>query len=346
LDYYLKCKSCGSVYAMEYNMQICGKCDGLLEVVYTEKTKIPKIIRSFWDYEKSLPKGKYRHFELGNTKMLSDKNISFKLEIWNPTKSFKDRGSAVEVAKASEYNYEELVCASTGNMAYSVAYYAKLYGMRVKIFISSNANKDKIRYIRETHDADVVRVNGDFTKAQKLAIEYSKKFGAFLAGDYCYRKEGQKTIGYELGDKFTHVVIPIGNATLFSAVYKAFVEMKEAKQISRIPKLIGVEAEGAASVARALAKKGKITYSKPKTMADAIAVGFPTYGTDAIEAIKKTNGAAVTVSDDKLLISQKQFYTKYGLVVELGGIAGYAALNKLKFKDEDKIAVVVTGGNV
>jgi threonine synthase len=331
---------------MEYDMQICNKCNGLLEVFYTEKTKIPKTIQSFWDYEKSLPKGKYRHFELGNTKMLRDSNVFFKLEIWNPTKSFKDRGSVVEVAKAFEYNFKELVCASTGNMAYSIAYYAKLYGIHAKIFISDNANKDKIRYIRETHDANVEKVNGDFTKAQKLAIEYSKKTGAFLAGDYCYRKEGQKTVGYELGGEFTHVIIPIGNATLFSAVYKAFIEMKEAKQISKIPKLIGVESEGAAPIARALANKDKITYSKPKTKADAIAVGFPTYGTDAIEAIKKTNGAVVAVSDNKLLTSQKQFYTKYGLIVELGGIAGYAATDKLKFKDGDKIAVVITGGNV
>jgi threonine synthase len=346
MDYYLKCTKCGEVYNRHYDGQTCGKCGGLLEVVY--KGKLPKIAGaySFWDFKPILPKGIYKEFEVGLTKTIKGKEegLYLKLEIENPTHSFKDRGSVIEVAKAHEYGYDEIVCASTGNMAYSLAYYAKAYGIKAKIFVSKNVSKDKMEYIRKTHDANVTKVDGDFSLAQKHAEKYAKRRNVFLTGDYCYRKEGQKTIAYELNwHKFDNIIVPVGNATLISGILKAIVEMKASGSIKKVPKVIGVESESCKPLYDAF-KSGKLKYEKPNTIADAIAVGYPTFGMQAIELLKKLGGYMVTVSDKEMESEQNLFYQDYGLVAELAGVASLAAYKKLKPKG--KTVAIISGANV
>ncbi len=130
-------------------------------------------------------------------------------------------------------------------MAYSVAYYSKLGGIRSTIFVSRNANWLKIRNIRETRDANIHRVDGDFTEAQRRAISYARRRGAFLVGDYGYRKEGQKTLIYEVLAELPdvkNVLIPVGNATLFSASYKGLTELQRCGLVRSAPRLIAVQA--------------------------------------------------------------------------------------------------------
>ena len=347
MRYSLVCNNCNKKYNSNYDSQICKSCKGILEVIYDRPMHFPNKFKGFWDFEKNMPDSDYLHYELGNTKIMDYYGNFLKLEFYNPTKSFKDRGSVIEIAKANEYKYDEIVCASTGNMAYSLAYYAKLAGIKVRVFISKNANKDKIRYIKDVHDATITKIDGDFTLAQSEALKYSDKNNAFLTGDYCYRKEGQKSIAYELAyqiNKIDCIVAPIGNATLFSALYKAFIELKKAGMIKNMPKMIGVEAEQCAPIARSLNKK-RLMYIKPNTDADAIAVGMPTYGIDAIHAIKKTNGDIITVSESEIYREQKLFYEKYGLIVELGGIASLAGYNKIDKKSPNTV-ILLTGGNI
>ncbi|MEM0107039.1 MAG: pyridoxal-phosphate dependent enzyme [Candidatus Micrarchaeaceae archaeon] len=345
MKYHLRCNSCGAEYESSYASQICEKCSGILEVIYDGKLHFPSNAMSFWDYEGLMPSGSYKHFMLSPTPLVKESNQAYiKLETVNPTHSFKDRGSVIEVAKASEYGFNEIVCASTGNMAYSVAYYAKLFGIKAKIFVSEGVTRDKARYIRDTHDANVTRVNGDFTEAQRHAINYSKRMKAFLTGDYCYRKEGQKTLGYELlGKGISNIIMPIGNATLFTAVYKAAKEALASKFIKYLPALYGVEASGCAPIANAIKANARIKYIKPNTKADAIAVGFPTYGEEAI-AIIKEKGGIFTVNDSELAAMQKKFLYKYGITSELGGIAAYAAYSNNHFGATT--AIVITGANI
>ncbi len=121
MKYILKCIACGVEYSSLHRYQTCGNCEGNLEVVYTEKPRFGKGRGEFWDYEFLLPNTKYRHTELGGTKLIEskdDERVYLKLEIENPTRSFKDRGSVVEIAKAKEYGYDTIACASTGNMAF------------------------------------------------------------------------------------------------------------------------------------------------------------------------------------------------------------------------------------
>jgi len=349
MDYKLRCIKCGNEYRSDYRRQTCESCNGVLYIEYKERPKL-SFRGNFWDLENMLPKAKYKHYMLGATPLipaLNDSSLLLKLETSNPTHSFKDRGSVVELAKALEYNYNEVVCASTGNMAYSIAYYAKLSGIRAKIFISKNASKDKVRDIRETHDADIVHVDGDFTKAQGLAEHYAQKHDAFLTGDYGYRREGQRTIGFELAFQakdIDYIFTPVGNATLISGLIKAWIEMKDLGVIKHIPKIIGVEASRCAPLYKAFKQNKKVRYIEPKTKADAIAVGFPTFGDEVVESLRRIKGDVVTVSDNEMMREQERFYKEYGQIAELAGVASLAAYRKLKPKG--KSVAIISGGNV
>ncbi len=114
--YRLRCLSCLREYPMVFRKQLCDFCSGILEVDCVGKPAVRELRKDFWSYEPLLPKGEYRHYKLGNTTLLksTEEDLFLKLEIENPTKSFKDRGSVVEIAKAMEYGYDEVVCASTG----------------------------------------------------------------------------------------------------------------------------------------------------------------------------------------------------------------------------------------
>ncbi len=345
MDYNLECTGCGCRFPSSYRKQTCDGCGRLLEVVYKGSPKVPRS-SSFWDYERLLPKSKYKRYELGGTKLVRSAehgNLFLKLELTNPTRSFKDRGSVVEVAKASEYGYDELAVASTGNMAYSLAYYAKMAGMRTTVFISRAANPDKLRNILMTHDATLHMVRGGFNKAQELASRYADRNGAFLAGDYCYRKEGQKTIAYEIAAQLsgvTHIIVPVGNATLISGIAKAMNDM------SMKAKLVAVQAERCNPLVKAIRSRTRLAYQEPMTAADAIAVGLPTFGMQAIEAISKLGGTAVSISDNEMIREQAGLYKRQGILAELAGVASLAAFRKLRLKRSDKAVAIISGGNL
>ncbi len=351
MNYSLHCTACNAVYGMEYKAQICAKCGNILEVEYSHMLSSVPSNSGFWGYESILPKGVYRHYELGSTKLIPahSKGLHLKMEIENPTRSFKDRGSAIEVAKACEYGFDEIVCASTGNMAYSISYYAKLYGIKSTVFIGGDANKDKLRDIRETHDARTVKVKGDFTKAQSLAEKYSRKHSAFLAGDYCYRKEGQSTLAYELLAQIPaadYVFVPVGNATLINGITKVFRELKTSNAKIHIPKVVGVESTSCNPLEKAFRTGVPIKYQKPRTKADAIAVGLPTFAQPAIEDLHLIGGDVVAVTDKQMAVEQKEFYSEYGLVVELAGVASVAAYKKLGISEDVASVAIISGGNV
>ncbi len=351
MDYTLSCGSCHAVYKGSYRRQTCGRCGGILRVDYKGKVGKARFDGDFWSMEPILPESRYRHYELGNTELVKSgiQGLWLKLELQNPTRSFKDRGSVVEIAKAKEYGYKEVVCASTGNMAYSVAYYAKLSGIKAKIFVSSDANRDKIRDIRETHDANITRVDGDFTEAQRRAIGYAKRNGAFLSGDYCYRQEGQRTMLYEIAAQLkavTYVIVPVGNATLISGMLRAAEEMKASGMLKRPPRIIGIEADRCSPMFKAFKSGRSMRYERPRTIADAIAVGYPTFGDMAIRMLREQGGSMMTVTEREMALEQNRFISEYGMIAELAGVAGIAAYRKLHLPGSAKAVAIVSGGNV
>jgi threonine synthase len=349
LQYRLVCLSCEREFPSSFEAQLCEHCGGMLEVDYLGRPTLKTLLgKDSWSYESLLPEGRYKRYKLGNTTLLRavEEDLFLKLETENPTRSFKDRGSVIEVAKALEYGFEEVVCASTGNMGYSVAYYAALAGLRSTIFVSTNANRLKVRNIRDLPGARLIRVEGDFTEAQSRAIKYSKRKRAFLAGDYCYRKEGQKTLIYEILAELPdvdYIFIPIGNATLFSGSHKALTELNTYGISSALPHLMAVQASLTNPVTVAYRRRESIEYQKPLTDAGAIAVGYPTYGDQAVEGVRATEGACIDVSDSQMDKERRAFYKEYGLRVEMAGVASVVAFRKSKVKG--KSVAVISGGN-
>ncbi len=353
MEYSLECLSCAATYASTYASQTCARCGSNLEINYKKTFRIKKASpTSLWQYLSALPRGRYKRWLAGGTKLIeskTDPGLFLKLEIENPTRSFKDRGSVIEISKAAEYGYNQIACASTGNMAFSLSYYAELAGIASTVFIGGTPNPDKLRYIRDTHDARIVRVKGDFNKALEQAYAYSKRNGAFLTGDYGYRKEGQKSMAYEIIDQLesvSHIIVPVGNSTLLSGIFKGLQEMKSSGRIKRLPKLIAVQASGCSPLYRAFVSGSDVTYQKPNTAADAIAVGYPTFGVQGLEALLETRGKAVAVTDNEMRREQESFLKEYGLHAELAGVASIVACRKLGLSAKDRAVAVISGGNV
>jgi threonine synthase len=141
-------------------------------------------------------------------------------------------------------------------------------------------------------------------------------------------------------------VVPVGNATLISGVARALRELKAMGKISSLPRIVAVQASGSDPLVKAF-KSGKgIRYVLPKTKADAIAVGFPTFGDQALEALRETKGDAIAVTDKEMAMEQDKFYEEYGLIAEPAGVASLAALRKMKIKGGDRIVCIISGGNV
>jgi threonine synthase len=362
MDYRISCTKCGRTEPEKAFR--CGSCGSILEVVYRGARK-GRLLKA----EKGKPLSRYMDFlpverlsvDLGEggTELMRIKERRFagidlflKLETGNPTKTFKDRGSAVEISKAVELRMRHVCCASTGNMGLSVAHYSKQAGIRCTIFISSNANGRKIEKIRR-QGAAIVEVQGDFNRALNEAERFARKTGAFVCGDYHFRKEGQKTVGFEtleqLKDVPDYVFIPVGNATLFSGFYKGMLEFRKAGLINKMPRLVAVQSERCDPLVRAFTTGKKVRYQKPGTEADAIAVGYPTFGFEGIDAIKKSRGGAIAVSE-KEIQDAVIMLEKLGVYAELGGGTGFAGfLKHLKANPKalkgKKVVVVVTGNN-
>ncbi|MFP3417173.1 MAG: pyridoxal-phosphate dependent enzyme [Nitrososphaeria archaeon] len=358
MKFYLKCTKCGERYDSDYAWPRCSKCGGLLEVTYEyESIELPSDFKTAfvkqWKYKPFMPI-KRRPVTAGEggtrlKKVASVPDVYLKIELDNPTKSFKDRGSTVEVTRALELGYQRLVVASTGNMALSVSAYSEIAGLETVTFVGSGANQNKIDMIRNK-GGKIIQVEGDFNDALLEAEKFAKKTKSFLVGDYLYRKEGQKGVIFEVIDQLSYnppdyVFVPVGNGTLISATYKGLYEYKLFGLIDKMPKIIGVQAKGADAFYRYY-KTGKLKKVKVKTAADAIAVGLPTYSDQAKEAVKATNGDVITVSEKEMAKAVKEIYKLAQVCSELGGAAAYAGLLKYDLPKDSKAVAFVTGGNI
>lgn len=357
--YALACTNCGRKAG--YLDFRCRECGHILEVrLDYSKIRLPRDFRKqkpgHFKYIKLFPIDKFeiRSSEGGTPlarKRFNGSEVMLKLETENPTRSFKDRGSVVEINRALELGVKEVCCASTGNMGISVAHYSMLAGIKCTIFVSSDANARKMALIRK-NKARLVRVRGDFNKALKAAEAFARKTGAFVCGDYHYRKEGQKSVIFEILDqlKFNapdYIFVPVGNATLLAAMYKGLQEYRRFGFIKKFPRIVAVQSEMCDPLVRAYNSGKHIEYMKPRTVADAIAVGFPTFGFEGLRALKNTDGLGIAVTEKEIedaiiSLSEMKVYA------EPGGAAGFAGYKKFcsdnRLKDQ-RIVVVITGNN-
>lgn len=369
MDYSLVCTKCAGRYAKNSPIFRCSRCGGILEVSYDYRTfKLPhgyaRMKVSHSKYAPMFPiSGKLNSLGEGGTllkeakfKELEGNNttLHIKIETSNPTRSFKDRGSSIEITKALELGYDDVVCASTGNMGLSIATYSKENDISCTVFMSRGGNKEKMKLI-EKEGARLIKIDGDFNKAVTLAEKYANKNGSFVCGDYHYRKEGQKSVAYEIIEQLhyevpDYIFVQVGNATLIAAMYKALCELVRFKFIKKLPKLVAAQSLECDPLVKAFNSNAKIKHVNPRTIADAIAVGYPTFGNEALSALRKTRGYAQSVDDKAIEYYRSMLDRRLGVASEPGGAAGFACFiemynaNRKMFKNKRAVAIV-TGNN-
>lgn len=281
--------------------------------------------------------------------------LYFKLESQNPTGSFKDRGSAVEVSFAKEIGAKAIVLASTGNMAASCSCYAANAGIPCFVFVPEGTPPSKLAQVI-SYGGNVVQIKGSYGDASRMAEEVARKLNFYLAGDYAFRVEGHKTAAFELIDQLfyknpDYVIVPMGCGTNIASYQKGFKEYQTLGFIKNLPKLIGVQATGASSIINAFNKKKKdITpLDQINTQASAIAINKPLDGIKALDAINQSKGLGFAVTDNEMLEAQHLLAKEEGQFVELASAATFAALIKLAKKNNLKgkrVVCILTGSGL
>lgn len=279
-------------------------------------------------------------------------NLLFKVEGKNPTGSFKDRGSAVDVTVAKEFQAPGIVLASTGNMAASCACYAAAAKLPCYVIVPEGVPISKLAQVI-SFGGKVIQVKGTYNDAARLAYDIAEHHGFYLAGDYAYRVEGQKTAVFEIIDQLRlqtpdYIIIPIGCGTNITAYGKGISEYKALGLIDETPKLIGIQAQGARSVVDSFCDQRDfiIPQTDVATIASAIAVPNPIDGMKALDAIYRTQGEAFAVTDEDILRAQYELSIEEGLFVESASAStvAYVLKNHKKLQGQTIICVLTGDG--
>lgn len=316
--YTLRCISCKKINDERKTSTFCTECGNVLDVEYNEVRK--EIQYPLKDIQTDPLKNHYtalRHLTRLSKKYGAD--LYAKLEFENPTGCFKDRGSYIEVLKALELGVDAICLASTGNMAASVAAYACYFKIPCFVFVPERTPEVKLAQ-STIYDATIIKIKGDFKQCELLCREFAKSGNFYLAGDYVFRQEGQKSFSYELKEQgeidYDYIFVPVGAGTNFAAIYKGFVELKAAGEIEKIPSFVAVQPEQSSPVVEGIFKKEKVIAEHCHTMADAVAVGDPFDFYKVYEGIQKTEGLAFTATENELLDSMKEMTVEEGFFTE------------------------------
>lgn len=275
-----------------------------------------------------------------------DVAVYFKFEGLNPTGSFKDRGMTLAVSKAVENGAKAILCASTGNTSASAAAYAARAGIACAVLIPEG--KIALGKLAQAlmHGARVVQIKGNFDKALTLAREVCRTHPIALVNSVNPdRIEGQKTAAFEvidaLGDAPDLHCIPVGNAGNITAYWKGYREFKAAKKSTRLPKMWGFQAAGAAPLVH-----GE-TVENPETIATAIRIGNPASKDGALDARDSSSGMIDEVTDEEILEAYHFLASREGVFGEPASAASVAGLMKCAkrglLKAGQKIVCVITG---
>jgi threonine synthase len=377
-----KCSICGTEYQPGEVTYTCPKDNGILDVVLdyqalkTMKTEelILKDEPSLWRYFPMIPvkeligEGTTLR-SAGWTPVFSPPQIKDKLglkKLWikdessNPTASFKDRASAILVARAKEIGAEVIVTASTGNAGAALAGMAAAVDQESVIFAPKTAPPAKIAQLL-IYGARVILVDDNYDAACKLSLEATEAFGWYNrnTGYNPFTAEGKKTAAYEIWeqvllvnqlDRPLCVFVSVGDGNIISGIHKGFKDLFEIGQIKVMPRIFGCQSTGSAAIYNAY-KSGKeeILPVQATTMADSISVNMPSDGLRALRAATETNGAYVAVEDQKILEAISSLGA-VGIFAEPAGATAFAGL-KAALQDglintEDPILVMNTGSGL
>ena len=367
----LSCVGCGARLDTDPTAFVCPRCGDILELSKSRTLGREDLFGSsngrlgVWRYGAAMPVAFSERATLdeGGTPLVKSAHLGeelglgdlrFKVEGQNPTGSFKDRGMTVAVTRALESGAETLICASTGNTAASLAAYAARSGLKSAVVLPSGKVATGKLSQAIAHGAKLVQVEDGFDRALALTMKaVGESAGLYLMNSVNpYRIEGQKTVAFEIYEQLgavpDYVVLPVGNAGNISAVWKGFTELRDWKVTDRVPKLVGVQAEGASPVAEAYSKGRQEVkpWRNPETVASAIRIGNPVSWKKAMKAIKGSGGMAIAVSDDEIVRARRDLATKEGTFVESASASPIAGLRKLTGKvPGDSIVVCILTGH-
>ena len=274
-------------------------------------------------------------------------NLYLKYEGLNPTGSFKDRGMTMAVTKAKEEGSKAVICASTGNTSASAAAYAARAGMSCCVLIpDGHIAMGKLSQAM-MYGANIIAINGNFDEALDAVREISSNYPITLVNSVNpYRIEGQKTGAFEIVDDLLDApdyhFIPVGNAGNITAYWKGYKEYYAENKCSKLPKMMGVQAQGAAPIV--LGHK----IDDPETIATAIRIGNPASWKYAQTALDESNGKIDMVSDDEILNAYRLLTRTEGVFAEPASASSVAGLIKLKneIKENTTVVCVLTGNGL
>nr|WP_305135539.1 threonine synthase [uncultured Schaedlerella sp.] len=351
----LKCWSCDwhGPLEMRYECPICGDS---LEVSYNydkvDRSRIETALQrliGLWDFQELLPvkeKSSIISMNEGATPLYQAREkmgcrAYWKDETRNPTLSFKDRPNTTGISAAKELGYCEVSTASTGNGGASLAAYAAKAGMKCHICIPESTPIGKMVQAK-FHGAELTLCVGDYSDSYGINYEQSKKNRwANITSTYLnpYTMEGDKTIAYEIFAQMERKVpdwisVPLGAGAMLTGIYKGFTELKTLGFCDRLPKMIGVQAEGCAPIADAWLEKWDQVrvWQQCTTIAGAIAdplKGYEKDGTRTLHTIYRSGGVAVKVSDLEMISWVRRLAEREGMFVEPASASAAAAIEKL-----------------
>ena len=376
---YLKCSKCGALFSEEvmYHCPHCGT-EGTLYVIYDMDLIKKELNREYLENNKDFSLWRYMPIlplegERGRTplqvgwtpiykskrleKLLNIKDIYIKDDGRNPTASFKDRATAVGIAKAYDLKKDIICAASTGNAASSLSGFAACMGIKNYIFVPETIPEGKLAQLL-VFGSKVILVDGDYDTTFDFCLKAAEHFGWYNRSCAInpYLVEGKKTAAFEICEQLNFkvpdkVIMSVGDGCSISGVWKGFKEFYELGIIDKLPQMVSVQAEGSNPVNRAYrGNKNGFDYIKPKTIADSISVGIPRNGYKALSTLRESSGIAVDVSDDEILKAMTILARSTGVFGEPAGVTGFAGLLKLseegKIGIDESVALIVSGSGL
>jgi threonine synthase len=369
-----QCTDCGRRYPRDAVRYLCPLCSrdyrpgmpllGVLSAQFDYDAIRAKFSKDKpdWNVFSAVEKKWFPPMPVGNTPFFRSVALGEELgfsDVWikndglNPSGSLKDRASFLVVAEANRLQEEVIVAASTGNAASALAAVCASAGKRAVIFVPHNAPRAKLAQMI-LYGATVVPLQGTYDDAFRLSLEYSAKRGG-LNRNTAYHPltiEGKKTVGLEIWQQNRWrvpdvILVPTGDGVILAGVHKAFYDLKAAGLISRLPRLVCVQAESSDAIHRYVESGVYEDAARPDTVADSISVSIPANAHWARRVIVESGGFSLTVSDREILDGQRVLAARTGVFAEPSCAAGVAALRKLRGSNRldrgAQIVLLVTG---
>src|ERR1035441_8156719 len=379
----LRCKECAAEYPLEA-LYVCERCFGPLEVHYDHgssddvaalRRRIQGGPQDVWRYADFLPlvggpPGPSNHLAsraglpAGWTPLISADRLAERLglrEVWvkndaaNPTHPFKDRGVSVAVTRARELGFETIACASTGNLANSVAAHGAALGMDSYVFIPADLEEQKV-LATGIYGTNLVGVDGSYDDVNRLCTELcAEREWAFVNINLRpYYAEGSKTLAFEIAEQLgwelpDRCIVPVASGSLFTKIARGFEEWSELGLLEgRLPRMNGAQAEGCSPVASAFAAGHDVCRPvKPSTIAKSLAIGNPADGPYALDLARRTGGGVDAVSDEEIRAGIKLLAETTGVFTETAGGVTTAVLANLAARGDidpdERVVLVITG---